>query len=89
MLEIPMLSEVNKVFKDNPNFIYFYILFPSTPRLIIFQNPLTPPPPFIMNLRVGGVRILYVMGIYKHIWFLLGVVRVKGYFRISGLGHFS
>ena len=49
ILEILMSSEVNKVFKDNPIFLYFV----PTPRLIIFQNPLTPPPPpFVMNLRV-------------------------------------
>ena len=64
ILEIPMLSEVNKVFKDNPNFVssllYFVLMhspFILSPSLINFQNPWSPPvyiwpPPFSMNLRV-------------------------------------
>ena len=44
-----MLSEVNKVSKDNPIFVSFLLYFlPTpplilTPRLLIFQNPWSPP----------------------------------------------
>ena len=61
ILEIPMLSEVNKVNKDNPIFVSF-LLYVSNPRLF-FQNPwspsvsLDPPPPtpLIMILRVEDI----------------------------------
>ena len=46
ILETLMLSEVNKVFKDNPtfvssllNFVPTSLPFILTPHLIIFQNP--------------------------------------------------
>ena len=39
ILEIPMLSEVNEVFKDNPNFVSSLLYFVPTPRLSSFQNP--------------------------------------------------
>ena len=53
-----MLSEINKVNKDNPIFVSFLLYFVPIslppayfdPRLINFQNPWSPP--FIMNLRV-------------------------------------
>ena len=60
-----MLSEVNKVNKDNPIFVSFLLYFVPTPPLILtppfinFSKSLKPPPfiltppPFIMNLRVG------------------------------------
>ena len=34
ILEIPMLSEVNKVSKNNPNFVSSLLYFVPTPRLI-------------------------------------------------------
>ena len=65
ILEIPMLSEVNKVNKDNPIFVSFllYLVLTPTPTrlfwppgLLIFQNSWSPPfiltPPSIMNPRV-------------------------------------
>ena len=46
ILEIPMLNELNKVFKDNPIFVSSLLYFVPTPpfiltppRLTIFQNP--------------------------------------------------
>ena len=59
--EIPMLSEVNKVLKDNLIFVcsllYFvptphpvYFAVTPAPRLINFQNPWSPPPPPLFNL---------------------------------------
>ena len=44
-----MLSEVNKVDKDNPILVFFLLYFVPTPRLfwpprlLIFQNPWSPP----------------------------------------------
>ena len=66
ILEIPMLSEVNKVNKDNPIFVSFLLYFVPTPPLprlfcppfINFSKSLKlppfilTPPPFIMNLSV-------------------------------------
>ena len=63
ILEIPMLSKVNKVSKDNPIFVFFLLYFVPTPLLILtppfinFSKSLKPPhlfwpPLFIMNLRV-------------------------------------
>ena len=64
ILEIPMLSEVNKVNKDNLSFVSFLFYFVPTPPARAyfdppfnnFSNPWSPPfnltPPFIMNLRV-------------------------------------
>ena len=37
ILEILMLSEVNKLFKDNPNLVSSLLCFVPTPRLIICQ----------------------------------------------------
>ena len=45
ILEIPMMSEVNIVFTDSPNFVSSLLYFVPTsqfilsPRLIIFQSP--------------------------------------------------
>ena len=44
LLEIPTLSEVNKVFKDNPIFISYLLYFVPIPPYI-----LTPPPPPFNN----------------------------------------
>ena len=43
-----MLSEVNKVNKDNLIFVSFLLYFVATHPPVYFD----PPPPFIMNLRV-------------------------------------
>ena len=57
-----MLSEVNKVKKDNPIFVIFllYLLLPPAyfdPPFINFSNFLKPPPPpFSVNLRVYMIK---------------------------------
>ena len=54
ILEIPMLSEVNKVNKDNSIFVSFLLYVVSTPSFILnppfnnFSKSLSPPP-FILT----------------------------------------
>ena len=43
--EIPILSEVNKVFKDNPNFVSSLLYYVTTSSFILTAPP-PPPPPF-------------------------------------------
>ena len=77
ILEIPMLSEVNKVDKDNPIFVSFLLYFVPPayfdPPFNNFSKSLNRPPPpvyfdppFIMNLRVIFLVMARYMGTIKN-----------------------
>ena len=78
-----MLSEVNKVDKDNHIFVSFHLYFVPpplilTPPFINFSKSLKPPP-FIMNMRVWRIQN------FKTVWEVQNYKTLYGRYRIIRL----